>query len=201
MNALKKYAVFFKVTLEDKTAQFNQSRHQGLATDPAPQQIDEAVTANDSITIKVPGDNRYETFGKTLNDSGLSSDIWKSLDIQAGIPAIYPETSEKFLPHEINLPQLNAVNFKKGCYTGQEIIARMEYRGKLKNHLYKAEVETATPPMLNQDIYHQNDPLGRIVDFCQIGYNKYTLLVITSETDINNTLSLDSNHETLLTIK
>ena len=63
-------------------------------------------------------------------------------DIAKGIPAIYPATSGKFLPHDLNLPNLHAVSFDKGCYTGQEIIARMHYRGTPKNHLYYAEIAT-----------------------------------------------------------
>ncbi len=57
-------------------------------------------------------------------------DAWKMLDAQAGIPEIWPDTIEKFLPHNLNLPALGAVSFNKGCYCGQEIIARMEYRSK-----------------------------------------------------------------------
>src|SRR5690606_29050247 len=62
----------------------------------------------------------------------ISDDYWHSLDICSLIPTLYPETSELYLPHELNLPELNAVHFNKGCYTGQEVIARMHYRGKLK---------------------------------------------------------------------
>jgi len=63
-------------------------------------------------------------------------EFWKLLDIEAEIPEIFKETTEIFLPHYINLPQLNAVSFTKGCYHGQEVIARMEYKANIKRHLY-----------------------------------------------------------------
>ena len=105
-------------------------------------------------------------------------ETWHYLDVMAGIPAIYPETSEKFLPHDLNLPQLNAVSFNKGCYTGQEIIARMHYRGKLKKQLCRLSLSTDLPLQRGQSIEQ-----GTLVDYCQTGYNTYEILVITNETD------------------
>lgn len=102
--------------------------------------------------------------------------------IEAGIPTIYPETSGKFLPHELNLDQLNAINFEKGCYTGQEIIARMHYRGKLKTRLFKAFFHSKEGLSPGTEIMAANhDPAGVLVDSYQIGYNSYIGLIITNE--------------------
>jgi folate-binding protein YgfZ len=68
-------------------------------------------------------------------------ETWKLSDIRAGMPQVGLEITEQFLPHDLNLPALNAVSFSKGCYCGQEIIARMEYRAKLKRHLYQVSLE------------------------------------------------------------
>src|SRR5205814_3051995 len=62
---------------------------------------------------------------------------WKQEDIFSLMPAIYPETSGKFFTHDLDLMRLGAISLKKGCYTGQEIIARMHYRGKSKTELLK----------------------------------------------------------------
>lgn len=62
-------------------------------------------------------------------------EYWTLLDIRAGIPEITSETSERFLAHHLNLPALNAISFTKGCYHGQEIIARMQYRAVIKKHM------------------------------------------------------------------
>jgi folate-binding protein YgfZ len=86
------------------------------------------------------------------------ADAWQLLNIQANIPTIYPVTLGKFTPHQINLPQLGAVSFNKGCYTGQEVIARMQHLGKLKSHLYQAWVSgDQLPKPGNKIITHIDD--------------------------------------------
>ncbi len=68
-------------------------------------------------------------------------------EIKQNIPCLYPETSNKFFPHDLNLPELKAVSFTKGCFRGQEIIARMQHRGKLarKMYLFKSDASLLVP--------------------------------------------------------
>ena len=66
---------------------------------------------------------------------------WQRSNIEAGIPQINAASSELFVPQMINLDLLDGINFKKGCYTGQEIVARMHYLGKLKQRLLLCDVE------------------------------------------------------------
>lgn len=192
-TALKKYAVFFKVELTDVSDELSQIGFCG--------NLDENPTC-----IKLPDNNpRYILINNTLANKDakeISFEQWKALDIAAGIPAIYPETSEKFLPHEINLQNLNAISFNKGCYTGQEIIARMHYRGKLKTHMYRAKIHSNHPPTRGSALF---DALGKeygtIVDFALVGYNNYELLFVASEADINSTtLFLDPEKTVTLEI-
>lgn len=68
------------------------------------------------------------------------SEQWTSLNIAEGIPDITDKTVELFVPQMINLDVLGGINFKKGCYTGQEIVARMHYLGKLKQRMYLCSV-------------------------------------------------------------
>ena len=68
------------------------------------------------------------------------SACWDWLNIRAGIPIILPATQEHFVPQMANLDLIGGVNFKKGCYPGQEIVARMQYLGKLKRRMYFAHV-------------------------------------------------------------
>lgn len=78
-------------------------------------------------------------------DSQSISDFneqWEQLNINEGLPSIWLSTSEMFVPQMINLDLMDAINFKKGCYTGQEIVARMHYLGKLKQRLFVCELET-----------------------------------------------------------
>jgi folate-binding protein YgfZ len=64
-------------------------------------------------------------------------DAWKLAQIRAGVGQVFGETREAFIPQMINLQAVGGVSFKKGCYTGQEIVARMQYLGKLKRRLQR----------------------------------------------------------------
>jgi len=156
-----------------------------------PQQ-DNTIALDHLLIIKIPGNiPRYEIITMTddtnneitnkLNQSKLSSansispDIWESANIEAGLANIYPETSEKFLPHELNLHLLNGISFNKGCYTGQEIIARMHYRGNLKNKLIQTTIHSSIPPLRGEDLPGTKNI---VVDYCKSRYNTYQLLIL-----------------------
>ena len=64
-------------------------------------------------------------------------DVWRQLDIIAGVPQIYGATSEEFVAQMLNLDVFGAIAFDKGCYTGQEVIARAHYRGRVKRRLQR----------------------------------------------------------------
>lgn len=68
--------------------------------------------------------------------SGEKGDRWLNQNIQNGLPTLNINTQELFIPQMLNLDVLNGISFKKGCYTGQEIVARMHYLGKLKQRMY-----------------------------------------------------------------
>src|SRR3989338_1687203 len=70
------------------------------------------------------------------------SGCWDWLNIRSGIPVIRPQTQEQFVAQMANLDMINGVSFKKGCYPGQEIVARTQYLGKLKRRMYLAHIET-----------------------------------------------------------
>lgn len=81
-------------------------------------------------------------------DSGWTAEHWRLADIEAEIPWIGQQTTEKFLAHSLNLDLSGAVSFSKGCYVGQEIIARMEHRGTPKRRMRHVQLapETAVQP-------------------------------------------------------
>lgn len=70
---------------------------------------------------------------------------WQWLELCAGVPVILPPTQESFIPQTVNLDALNGISFTKGCYTGQEIVARVHYLGKLKQRMYLAHVAADLP--------------------------------------------------------
>ena len=70
---------------------------------------------------------------------------WRRLEIEAGVPTVYPETQDRFVAQMCNLDALGGISFDKGCYTGQEIIARVHYRGAVKRHM-EARLLDGPPP-------------------------------------------------------
>jgi len=129
----------------------------------------------------------WETLSGSLNPVGPVP--WALLDIQAGIPQIYPETSELFVPQMINLDLIDGVSFKKGCYPGQEIVARMHYLGKLKQRMIRAQVETDTVPQPGDRIFsaeHGEQSAGTVLNAQPLGSNRYDLLVVVQLSGYRN---------------
>jgi len=87
---------------------------------------------------------------KTIDDASDDAvNAWKANELQQGIAWLCPETSAQFLPQWLGFDELGAINFRKGCYPGQEIVARTRYLGKVKRHprLLKIAIENRPQPM------------------------------------------------------
>lgn len=120
----------------------------------------ELVTLENATILKLPtiaGHKRYEIFTDVANApliwdalknscTVVEKPHWDWLDIQAGIPDVTLNTQEQFVPQMLNLDILNGINFKKGCYTGQEIVARTHYLGSVKRRTYLAELASGAAP-------------------------------------------------------
>jgi folate-binding protein YgfZ len=76
----------------------------------------------------------------------LPASAWMALLISDGIPLLCAATSNAFLPQMLDLPALGAIDFNKGCYLGQEVVARAQHRGEVKRHLLKLQWQGDTPP-------------------------------------------------------
>lgn len=76
----------------------------------------------------------------------VGAGAWALCDVLAGLPQVFAATREHFIPLTLNLDALGGIGFSKGCYTGQEIIARMKYRGHLKQRMQIGRVAAATAP-------------------------------------------------------
>jgi len=81
------------------------------------------------------------------------SACWDWLSIRAGIPVILPQTQEQFVPQMANFELIGGVSFKKGCYPGQEIVARMQYLGKLKRRMYLAHLDSSEAPQPGDELF------------------------------------------------
>lgn len=164
LSSLGKYIVFSKAKLADITQDY---RCIGIAGPKAAQIIKDVFTveiaehgnwqsAGEHLIIRID-ENRFECWiaaeaeaiwnQLSAQATPASQNIWHLLNIQAGIGDITPETYETFTPQAINFQLVNGINFRKGCYTGQEIVARLHYRGTLKRHMYRFEFLLTDQPL------------------------------------------------------
>lgn len=93
----------------------------------------------------------------------MNSMLWHWLDVQSGITMITQPIFEYFVPQMLNYESVGGVNFKKGCYPGQEIVARSQYRGTLKRRAYL--LHSDTEPRVGEEVFHITDttqPCGHI---------------------------------------
>ncbi|HEX8543281.1 MAG TPA: folate-binding protein YgfZ [Pseudomonas sp.] len=159
---LKKYAVFSKSKLSDESASWLRFGLQdgdgslvSLGLD-LPQDTDSVVRDNNLIAIRV-SPARTELWVRAEQAADIRSRLaaqlpegtlndWLLGQIRAGIGQVVGTTREEFIPQMLNLQAVGGVSFKKGCYTGQEIVARMQYLGKLKRRLYRLTLSEQSVP-------------------------------------------------------
>ncbi|MFQ5660851.1 MAG: YgfZ/GcvT domain-containing protein [Gammaproteobacteria bacterium] len=96
----------------------------------------------------------------------VGSRYWQLQDVLSGFAWINKHSSESLLPQSLNLDCLDGVSFDKGCYTGQEIVGRLHYRGRLKQRLFLASLPPDTPADTGTRLYMQkfDHPIGTIVN-------------------------------------
>ena len=87
---------------------------------------------------------------------------WQLADIRAGIPTIAATTTGEFVPQMVNLDLLGGISFTKGCYTGQEIVARMKYLGRVKRRMLRFSA-AAVPPAAGAALYAERGAVGQVV--------------------------------------
>lgn len=107
------------------------------------------------ITTHAAAREAWPALSKVLTPLGPAA--WRLSEIRAGIPHITPATQEQFVPQMINFELIGGVNFKKGCYPGQEIVARTQYLGKLKRRTLLASVPSDRVAA-GDEVFASSDP-------------------------------------------
>ncbi len=93
---------------------------------------------------------------------------WQASEIAAGVPVLTAETQDSFVPQMLNWQHLQGIHFKKGCYTGQEVIARMHFLGQLKKSLYRLGIEGAgAAPRPGEPVHSGDRNVGEVVNAVQ----------------------------------
>ena len=105
------------------------------------------VTSGETITtVALPGNRCLMVMSRESVQLPAESGPWSAGDIACGIPFILPATQEEFVPQMVNLDLIGALSYTKGCYPGQEIVARTHYLGKLKQRMFRAAVAGPAAP-------------------------------------------------------
>src|ERR1700732_3601259 len=107
-------------------------------------------------------------------------EVWQRLAIAAGEPQVYAATSEAFVAQMLNLDALGAIAFDKGCYTGQEIIARAHYRGKIKRRLQRFRAQVPVPLKPADDGEFPDGRSFKVVDAAQRSDGLCEFLAVTT---------------------
>ncbi|MDT3312450.1 folate-binding protein YgfZ [Pseudomonas sp. rhizo66] len=196
---LKKYAVFSKSKLTDESAawvrfglELGDSALASLGLD-LPAETDSVARHEGLIAIRVSPD-RAELWAPADQADAIKAKVsaalpetelnqWLLGQIRAGIGQVMPSTRELFIPQMLNLQAVGGVSFKKGCYTGQEIVARMQYLGKLKRRLYRLSLDAADLPEPGTQLFapSHNSAIGEVVLAAKAGQNIELLAVLQAE--------------------
>jgi len=143
-----------------------------------PELSHQIVEHDDVMLLRLPGTTpRYEIIAApaaamalweslTQRCKPVGTACWEWLDIRAGIPQVTATTQEEFVPQMLNLDLLDGISFNKGCYTGQEIVARTHYLGKVKRRTHLGHIATDDVPTPGDDVYGSDttEPVGKIVN-------------------------------------
>jgi len=193
ISTLNKYRVFFKATLEDVTQGYSRLGISGqgapllLQTSgcQAPELPEQSVSLDGHHVTRLPSsalftEPRFEclinnkTTSTSLHEaliaSGVSDDetTWRLADIRCGLAHIRPDQQELYTPQVLNYDLSGVIDFKKGCYTGQEVVARMFYRAEAKKRLYHMVLSTSEP-----------DPVENVVNSVKFDGQQEMLRVMT----------------------
>ncbi|SDY35306.1 CAF17-like 4Fe-4S cluster assembly/insertion protein YgfZ [Pseudomonas salomonii] len=207
---LKKYAVFSKSKLTDESAAWARFGLSNAAPTLAalglelPAETDSVVRTDTLIAIRVSPDRaelwvpaeQAEAVRQQLANHLQQVDLndWLLGQIRAGIGQVMPQTRELFIPQMLNLQAVGGVSFKKGCYTGQEIVARMQYLGKLKRRLYRLSLNAEQLPEPGTPLFspNHNSAIGEVVIAAKADQSIELLAVLQAEAADNGDVHVGS---------
>ncbi len=215
--ALQKYIVFSKAELINASDDYELIGIEGddaIATlqsllGALPEHDNSAIHHSDGIALRL-SKNRYELWlstdqAKTINNHFESletsnNNFWDFATITAGIAEIRPTTSEMFTPQAVNLQAVgDGVSFKKGCYTGQEVVARMHYLGKAKRQMFLFELpENITElPNIGDPLFspEKSQSIGDIILAAKYNERACLLASVTVDQAEQDAVYIDSQYQ------
>ena len=172
LKRLRMYVMMSKVVLEDVRQQFIHiaiagrtiTQHlQDYGIEQLPEADYQVVQHNNMRIMRIPSaiphfevyanvadiaeaKNLWNTLNAKADVTPVSDNAWRYLNIVSGLPRVTAASSEAWIPQMLNLQVINGVSFTKGCFPGQEIVARLKYLGKNKRRLYRLLLDTKQLP-------------------------------------------------------
>ena len=182
-----------------------------------PQEINQCIQSKDLSVLRLPSlsaraliictaDSAIDIWQALIKDTPIATAaLWELHEIQSGIPQVTAETSEAFIPQMTNLELIGGVNFKKGCYPGQEVVARTHYLGKPNRRMYRIDINSDQPAQPGTNIFSPKDgeqPVGKIVTAQKISEtNISALVVLRTEKENEENLFLNSTSGPTVTLE
>lgn len=172
LKRLRMFVLMSKVVLDDVSEELVCVGVVGDCTSvKLPTESDDVATEAGITSIRLAGDSPrallvgdFESMSELWQSSGAAikeRSYWSLQDIRAGLPTVYEQTTEAFIPQMTNMQLINGVSFKKGCYTGQEVVARMQYLGKLKRRMFRVSIDTDTMPEPGTELFSASSASGQ----------------------------------------
>lgn len=161
-------------------------RSAGLTSEPnsAPEPRFLAIEAPDRAIVMVPGlrsPERADPAGLIEGSAWVGADRFKLRDIVDGIPTVTQEIAEEFVPQMLNLDLLGGISFSKGCYTGQEIVARTHYLGTVKRRMHRFRIVGGVAPRPGSRLFRPDGTIaGQIVKAAQAESQRYEALAVVT---------------------
>ncbi len=215
---LQKYAVFSKSKLSDESSawvRFGLAGGDAVLSELGLQLSDasDSLASTGTLLAVRLSDGRAELWAPAADAERLHSRLaaqlpqaplndWLLAQVRAGVGQVFGATRELFIPQMINLQALGGVSFKKGCYTGQEIIARMQYLGKLKRRLQRLRLVAAELPAVGVELFSpvHGSSVGEVVLAAQTGDAVELLAVLQEDAQHDGRIHLGSSDGPTLTL-
>ena len=223
MVYLKKYIAFSKAEMIDASDQFVQIGCWGDQIDRVLQaELDIEPLAQEEVRSSALGlaipvgqnplrficmgnlENSQKLWNKlAVNCEKVSSQSWQLMNIRSGTPEISIDTTEQFIPQMLNLDLIGGISFQKGCYTGQEIVARSHYLGKQKRRLFRLQTRSGLSPTPGTEIFADEKPqaAGIVVNAApSSNENEYEILAVMKIAAMDKALFLDDKNGAKLSV-
>jgi len=225
MKKLRMYVMMSKVVIEDVSDSMVHFSFAGTNADSLMQDMLDIEITSDAETIQhntitllrsvsseSNSSSRFDIFVKDA-DINEAKTLWtqckevatpvsgagsRYLSIIAGNPEITAASSEAWIPQMVNYIHINGVDFKKGCYPGQEVVARLNYLGKTKRRMFRLEIDTDQLPAVGSEIKSDKDAeAGKILNAVVNADGKVDALAVLKIADAVNPLTLAANDATI----